>query len=56
MFSPYWSWTEADAVMNEFELGFSGASDESSSIMHRFAKAYGISYDISHNYWSRSHY
>jgi hypothetical protein len=53
MFNPYWSWTEADSVMNEIELGFRGATDESTSIMHRFAKAYGIAYDISHNYWSR---
>ena len=51
MFSPYWSMTSADAVMNEFELHFDGASDESSSIMHRFVKAFGIHYDISHNFW-----
>lgn len=51
MYSPYWSWTMADAVMNEIELGFTNMTDESSSIMHRFVKAFGGVYDISHNYW-----
>lgn len=51
MFSPYWSWSMADAVMNEFELGFDGADDDSSAIMHRFSKATGVPYNISHNYW-----
>lgn len=57
MFSPYWSWDQSDAVMNEIELGFEGATDESSAILHRFVKAVpGTVYDISHNYWSRSYY
>lgn len=51
MFSPYWSWDLSDSVMNEIELGFRGATDESSSIMHRFSKAYGIPYSINHNFW-----
>lgn len=51
MFSPYWNETLADVVMNEFELHFEYASDESSTIMHRMVKAFGGYYDISHNYW-----
>jgi len=42
---------EADAVMNEIELGFSGATDESSAILHRFVRATGVIYDIRHNFW-----
>lgn len=45
----YWS-IEMDCI----ELGFCGPpyhTDESTSIMHRFAKAFGIAYGIAHNYW-----
>lgn len=51
MYTPYWAYDHAGGTMNLIELGFEGATDESSTIMHRFAKAYGIPYDISHNYW-----
>jgi hypothetical protein len=54
MYTPYWSYDQSDAVMNQIELGFDGTTDESSTIMHRMIKAFGGTYDISHNYWSRN--
>lgn len=53
MFSPYWAYNESDFVMNQIELGFEVTSDESSPMLHRFSKATGVPYDLSHNYWSR---
>lgn len=55
MYTPFWE--TRDGVMNEIEFGFVFATDESSPILHRFIKAVpGTVYDLSHNYWSRSHY
>lgn len=54
MFNPYWACRASDAVMNSIELGFDGTTDESNSIMHRFKKAFGVPYSISHNYWGRT--
>lgn len=54
MSNPIWAYNDHCTVMNEIELGFRMASDESSSLLHRFVKAVpGTVYDISHNYWRR---
>lgn len=53
MFTPYWAMDAAEATMNKIELGFYGATDESSAILHRFVEAVpGTIYDTSHNFWN----
>lgn len=48
----YGFWPELERI----EVGDRAACsyDESNSIMHRFVKAVGIEYDLSHNFWRRN--